>query len=112
MNTIQDFWVNNHHFHKIISDMIVCPEVKCADGFTVSVQASRYFYSTPNAYMAEGCYTHWELGFPSEADALINEYAKDEDNLTDTVYGFVPTEIVNALIEKHGGLVEKIPSTY
>ena len=46
-----------------------------------------------------------ELGYPSEPDELIEEYAEDWDDLTDTVYGYVPIEIVDKLLEKHGGIV-------
>ena len=40
-----------------------------------------------------------------EVDELINEFADGEPAI-DTVYGYVPKEIVIQLIEKHGGLVE------
>ena len=46
-----------------------------------------------------------ELGYPSEPDELIKEYAEDWDDLTDTVYGYVPIEVVDKLLEKHGGIV-------
>lgn len=46
-----------------------------------------------------------ELGFPSAADDLITDYAED-NSYTDTVYGYVPVEIVDKLIEKHGGIVD------
>lgn len=36
-------------------------------------------------------------------DELINEYAEGLD-YTDTAYGYVPIEIVEKLIEKHGGI--------
>jgi hypothetical protein len=32
------------------------------------------------------------------------EYAEDPDNPTNTVYGFVPIELVEQLIENHGGI--------
>jgi hypothetical protein len=49
-----------------------------------------------------------ELGFPSEEDDLITDYADMYvvDNPTKTVYPYVPIEIVNELIEKHGGIAE------
>lgn len=46
-----------------------------------------------------------ELGFPSQYDDIIKEYAED-DNYTRTVYGYVPIELVEKLIEKHGGIVD------
>ena len=33
-----------------------------------------------------------------------NEYAEDDWNYTETVYGYVPIEVVEKLIEKHGGI--------
>ena len=33
-------------------------------------------------------------------------YAEDRERPTDTVYGYVPVEIVERVIEKHGGIKE------
>tara|TARA_B100000131_G_C17966823_1_gene552728 strand:+ start:569 stop:859 length:291 start_codon:yes stop_codon:yes gene_type:complete len=78
--------------------------VVCKDGFTVSIQASDTSYSSPRMNGAER-YSAVELGFPSQSDDLILEYAEDQHNPTDTVYGWVPVETVNLLIAKHGGVV-------
>ncbi len=80
------------------------PRVRCADGFNISIQANEYTYCNPRiTYPGE--YTKVELGYPSEPDELIEEYAEDWDDLTDTVYGYVPIEVVDKLLEKHGGIV-------
>ena len=82
----------------------VRPRVKCADGFSISVQANEYTYCSPRiTYPGE--YKAVELGYPSDPDELIEEYAEDQDRLTDTVYGCVPIEVVDKLLEKHGGIV-------
>ena len=76
--------------------------ITCADGFNVSVQASKYHYCAPrHSGLSE--YDSFELGYPSAADDLITPYAEDSDNLTQTVYGYVPADVVSALIAKHGG---------
>lgn len=80
------------------------PRVHCADGFSVSVQASQFHYCRPRIDNA-GKYNAVELGYPSAADDLITDYAEDV-TYTDTVYGYVPVEIVDKLIEKHGGIVD------
>lgn len=80
------------------------PRIECFDGYSVSVQASVYAYCEPRE-TACWPYTSVELGFPTESDILIDEYAEDPDNLTETVYGRVPIEIVIDLINKHGGIV-------
>ena len=80
------------------------PRVHCADGFSVPVQASQYHYCRPSIDSAEK-YNAVELGYPSAADDLITDYA-EYNTYTDTVYGYVPVEIVDKLIEKHGGIVD------
>lgn len=81
------------------------PYVKCKDGFGISIQASDGHYCTPRVN-GDVIYEEVELGYPNMEDELIAEYAEDPDNLTETVYRWVPVEIVNQLIEKHGGIVE------
>ena len=82
----------------------VRPAILCADGFSVSVQASKTHYCTPRIDGAE-TYETVELGFPSVEDSLIIDYAEDLDRPTDTVYGYVPVHIVCELVEKHGGIM-------
>lgn len=77
--------------------------VHMKSGFNVSIQASSTAYSTPRE--DTGPYTHVELGYPSEDDELIHEYAEDPDNPCRTVYGWVPAGLVTALLVKHGGIV-------
>lgn len=67
-----------------------------------SVQASELHYCEPRCNGAQD-YENVELGFPSIEDELINEYAED-DPYTKTIYGYVPIEIVEELINKHGGI--------
>ena len=80
----------------------LAPQVECADGFTMSVQVSESHYCRPRENDA-GYYFSVEIGFPSAREDLIMEYAEQEDKPTDTVYGYVPVEIVDQVIEKHGG---------
>ena len=81
-------------------------------GWNASIQAGSRSYSTPR--QDSGCrYSAVEIGFPSEPDELITPYAEDPEDLTGTVYGWVPAEIVTALIMKHGGLVGgELPPLY
>lgn len=107
----------------------VRPRIVCNDGYSVSVQASEYTYCEPRYTQWQNedgwqvingnywsssktpmnfetdhftLYESVELGYPSEADELIYEYAEGND-YTNTVYGYVPVKIVEQLIEKHGG---------
>ena len=85
------------------------PKMRCADGFTVSVQASKYHYCEPR--IDGDCeYVSVELGYPNTEDPLIIGYAEDLDDPTETVYGYVPIELVNELAEKHGGIVNEVES--
>lgn len=85
-------------------EMIVTrPRVKCADGYTVSVQAGYGLYSTPR--MDADHYTTVELGYPSAADEELRPYAESDEDLLSTVYGYVPVELVDSVLSKHGGIV-------
>lgn len=76
--------------------------IVCVSRLTLSVQASFYHYCTPRSN--EGPWTHVEIGFPSQKCEEIMEYAESPENPCGTVYGYVPVEIVEKLIEKHGGI--------
>jgi hypothetical protein len=81
------------------------PVVKCADGYEVSIQASQGTYCTPRVNLPDcSGYDAFELGFPNTTDELIDKYAEDRDKLLNTVYPYVPRLIIEALIEKHGGI--------
>jgi hypothetical protein len=93
--------------------------IRCADGFRVSVIAGEGAYCSPrpNRYAAigdthtvrsdfPGPYLAVEVGFPSERPepwAEWSTYADSVDEPTKSVYGYVPVELVRALIARHGG---------
>jgi len=80
------------------------PRVTCADGFSISIQGgTEYHYCDPRERCNE--YYEVELGYPSKADDIISWYAENKEDLTSTVYGFVPIETVESLIKKHGGIL-------
>ena len=83
----------------------ISKHVRCEDGFEFSMQAGPSMYSHPQAIADH--YDSVELGFPNEPEPLLTEFAEDPDNLSDTVYGWVPVTRVNEVIEKHGGICEK-----
>ena len=84
------------------------PKIICSDGFTMSVQVGYSLYSTPKKVAKR--YSAVEIGFPSEPEELIKEYAEfapfDEDttDYTDTVYPYVPVKIVDKVLKKHDGI--------
>jgi hypothetical protein len=78
------------------------PRIVCNDGFSMSVQGSIAHYCLPKAI--QDWYDSMEVGFPSEEEPLINQYAEDSNDYTGTVYGYVPIEIIQEVITKHGGI--------
>ena len=81
----------------------VAPLVVCNDGFTMSVQVGRGLYCSPR--IDESDYYHEvEVDYPSEREELLMPYVEDETIPTNTVYGYVPIEVVNEVIRKHGGI--------
>lgn len=77
------------------------PEVTCADGLHMSVQASEYHYCSPRDRF--GPYTQVEIGFPSAPVARLLPFAEAPERPTATVYGYVPLEIVAETVADHGG---------
>lgn len=81
----------------------IAKRITCKDGFSLSAQANYGAYCSPRENM--GPWYEVEVGFPSAEPELIMSYAEEPDKPTDTVYGYVPIELVEQLIELHGGIV-------
>ena len=100
--------LNDDPLMKHITTSSRLPKIICSDGFTMSVQVGYSLYSTPKKVAKR--YSAVEIGFPSEPEELIKEYAEfapfDEDttDYTDTVYPYVPVAIVDKVLKKHGGI--------
>lgn len=80
----------------------VRPSIECSDGLILSVQASNTHYCQPREN--NGPYSTVEIGFPSDVIPEIMEWAESPEKPTDTVYGYVPVEVVDAVIAAHGGI--------
>jgi len=88
-------------------DVSVRKAVVCADGFTMSVQGGTpYHYCSPR----EALNTYWkvEVGFPSSDVPEFAEYKDGEGSDTDSVFGYVPMNVVEAVAEQHGGVVNDV----
>ena len=101
MNT-NEFLAVTRKAHDGIDMLEIRPAATMKDDFIISIQASETHYCSPRNN--NGPYLSVELGYPSGADDLIMEFAEDARCPTRTVYGYVPVEVVDALIEKHGGI--------
>ena len=103
------------------------PAIRCKDGFTMSVQAKDGAYCSPREDYPNTPYTHVECGYPSSKPVTkeLREFAeclhgkptkrriklfgwviRDGYDYTETVYGYVPVEVVEAEFKAHGGIVE------
>lgn len=72
----------------------------CGDGSVLSIQASASHYSIPRQNNAEE-YTAVEvLGLSGEN---LNELKKYSDGKSG-IYGWVPVELLEKIVEKHGGI--------
>ena len=105
--------VTNHSSDPSMKHMLTStrlPKIVCSDGFEMSVQVGFSLYSTPKKVAKR--YSAVEIGFPSEHEPLIEEYAEtfykedgeDVTDYTDTVYPYVPVRIVDKVLKKHGGI--------
>lgn len=75
------------------------PIAKCDDGFGLSIQASSAHHCEKGE---NGIYKSVELGCLSSPEESLSEYKDWDDSST---YGYVPVEVVDAIIAKHGGII-------
>lgn len=102
-------------------------QIHCADGFSVSVIAGGGTYCSPRptlclcalgkgpyvplfndetAHDYPGPYNTVEVGYPTTTPEPWNEwerYAESPEKPTESVYGYVPVDMVRRLIATHGG---------
>ena len=109
---INEFIIKYRKVKKLVPGMTSSktPHVVCKDGFEMSVQAGQSLYSEPRD--VADSYEEAEIGYPSEEESLITSYAEDNENLCDTVYGYVPCSIIDQVIEKHGDIDESKIETF
>ena len=89
--------------HPFCSVLDQVPRIKCAAGFSMSVQASMFHYCEPQDDC--GPWSEVEIGYPSAEESMLLPYAEEPEKPTDTVYGYVPFGTVADIIQKHGGLI-------
>lgn len=96
------------HYKKVehnVFDMIDrFPRIRCADGFTISIQAGETLYCAPRDN--GGWWYQMEAGFPSaKPSSEMMQYAENPDDPTQTVYGYVPIEVLQRELDLHGGII-------
>lgn len=88
------------------------PRIYCADGVSLSVQGNQYAYCSPRIddVPTWQAYTLVEVGYITDANEKSmappdtwREYGDGE--FPSSVYGYVPTGMVEQFIEDHGGEV-------
>ena len=93
----------NEFLKETRSQRRVRPRVICKDGFSISIQASETHYCTPKTN-EDILFETVELGYPDDIEELILGYAENIQDPMYTVYGYVPVELVDMMLEKHGGI--------
>lgn len=76
--------------------------VECSNDVSLSIQVGSYLYCKPRN--DTGPWTHVEVGFPSERPPQSwGGYCEDWNRPTETVYSYVPIEMVLDWINENGG---------
>ena len=85
--------------------MKVIPRLHCADGLTLSVQASDFHGCEPKNLT--GPYSAVECALPSQKVNDLMPYLIPEEGISPEqgIYPFVPVSLVAKIINDHGGLV-------
>jgi hypothetical protein len=83
------------------------PPIVCADGFSMSVQAGRLCQCDPKDN--HGSYKTVEVYYLSSIVPELEEYLVEyvqHDDPGSGIYGNVPVELINKIVNAHGGLAE------
>ncbi len=89
----------------------VLPRLVCYDGFSVSVQHSSHHYCSPRIDFAEReglPFVSYELGYPSDEEPDLLEYAENRETPLSTVYAFVPASLVEWIVDQHDGISDYV----
>lgn len=81
---------------------IPAPHAVCRDGFRISIQAGEFSYCEPRVHT--GPWTKVECGYPSDTEEDLLPWAEALDEPLNTVYAWVPVDVVASVLEKHGGI--------
>jgi len=104
LRTCVDLATNNGVLYN--RNFFLIPRVFCKDGFSISIQCSDGSYCASElgvrTYGSDWVKAEW--GFPSEAIDGKKYNAEQEDNTTETVGGYVDTDLLQELLDEHGGL--------
>lgn len=85
-------------------NFFLIPKIYCNDGFNVSIQVHNGAYcASENGYREFGLdWREVEWGYPSQP--LTDKKYNPEDPDGTSVGGYVPIEVMEELIEQHGGI--------
>ena len=83
--------------------------ILCADGHSISAQASSYHYCEPrdNSFENLWLYDYVELGYPELPDGTAYEPAELEEHreCNSSIYTYVPIRALAAFVQAHGGQI-------
>lgn len=98
-----------------VVDSFVLPRVVFADNISMSIQCHAGAYAQPrlvgwrDVRPLSQRVTHVEVGFPDVKIAALMPYIEiesDDADPTESVYPYVPVEVIDAMIAEHGGIVQ------
>lgn len=107
MRTVKEYIIDSRA--ESSDRFFIVPPVVCRDGFHMSVQHSSYHYCHPQFDFAERKgleFVSYEVGYPSEKVDILMPFAENPEQPTSTVYAYVPAQIVEQVVEMHGGLAD------
>lgn len=75
----------------------------CSNGLTFSLQTTEMNYCSPRSDI--GPWSKVEIGFPNREVEKLMPFADDKNRPTETIYGWVPMNIIMEIITDNGGLI-------
>ena len=101
--TVQE-WLNSPGARRAQCGMDMRYPAVCADGFTLSIQASKFHYCTPRLDN-QTTYTAVEIGYPD--DLAWPDYLEQYVDEGRVVATYVPIALADRWVAEHGGIRRK-----
>ncbi len=98
-------FLKKHYKPNILGLYMPRPRVKCADGYTVSIQAGSGSNVRCWPHEDTNHFSHVQLDTPSCQDKELIPYRMEPDDENEIFFFFVPVEVVDRVLKKHGGIV-------
>ena len=96
--------IDNEIFQTLFKSGEVIEPIRCMNGLIISVQCTSSHRANRREVYVNSEWATCECGFPNRELQELKEYAEVQEHLLDTVYNYVPVDLVIKILNDNGGI--------